>query len=91
MTCEIHPFCQNQGCTADPTKCCQLVIDRQAKFKDLDDTARWRRLQYHLRSEPGVPVPAEWVEWLLVYVKPPKAGLGVLVPTPEKPNPWKKS
>lgn len=86
--CDIHPWCRDQGCEADPNSC-QFVLNRNTEFAKLDDMGRWRRLQYHLRSKPGEPVPAAWVEWLLIYVRPPKAGPGVIVESnPEKPSGW---
>jgi hypothetical protein len=51
-------------------------------FEASDDMGRWTMLQMHLREQSGKPVPAKWVEWLLIYVRPPSSGPGVLVPTP---------
>lgn len=64
MTCEIHPACQDQGCTADPTKC-QMVTDRNTTFKNHDDAGKLRVIRYLLNMPDRHPLPHTWAAWLL--------------------------
>ena len=47
LVCDLHPHCQSQGCTADPTKC-RRVIDLRGGVDKRPDLTRHSAAEYKL-------------------------------------------
>jgi hypothetical protein len=44
--CDIHPFCQDQGCNADPDHCQRAQDLRAMRKKNADEAALARHQQF---------------------------------------------